>query len=167
VAATTEHVPTGAINSFGATITSSPAKQLVAVANSTKPSWSWSQTYNGIGEGSSTDKVGIPTVQKAYYGWNTSFTCQNVSPSGSTQLNITYSGYSSYTHPTTLAPGDVVEVNVNQDTHLPPASYIGGVTIEAVNTAVDIACTVGSSNVNKFQTQLAGDWSQRYNAFSK
>ena len=105
--------------------------------------------------------------QKNYFGWITSWTCQNVSTSGDTQLTITYSGKPSYTHPTILGPGDVLDVFVNSDTHLPDSTYIGGATIEATNSLVDIACTVGFSNPLKRSTVSAGDWGTRQNGFPK
>ena len=149
---------------FGATVTSSPAMELVTVASSTKTTLS--TAYTGIADGSSTDKVGIPTVMKNYYGWISSFTCQNVSPSGSTQLRITYTGYPAYTHPTTLGPGQQVEVFVPADSHITAASYQGGATVEAINTAVDIACVVGLNNPTRMAS-LAGDWSTRFSGFPK
>jgi hypothetical protein len=149
---------------FGATITTSPAMPLIVNAGSSKSAFS--QAYLGFGAGASTDKVGIPTVMKNYFGWISSFTCQNVSSSGSTQLRITYAGYPAYTHPTTLGPGQQVEVNVQTDTHITASSYQGGVTVEAVNTAVNIACTVGLNNPTRAAT-LAGDWASRYNGFKK
>jgi hypothetical protein len=140
---------------------------LIAVANLTRADRSWSQAYTGFADGTSTDKVGAPTVQKNYFGWNSSFTCQNVSPSGSTQLRVTYAGYAPYVYGTVLGPGQQVEISVTNDAHIGAASYQGGLTVEAVNTAVDIACVVGLSNLLKYQTVLIGDWAQRYNAFPK
>ena len=161
VATSTAHPGSG---TFGATITSSPAMQLVAVANTTKGTLSAS--YTGIGDGESTDKVAIPSVFKYYFGWISSFTCQNVSPAGSTQLRITYDGESPYTHSTVLGPGAQVEVKVFEESILPATGYIGGVVVESTNTSVDISCTVGHNNPSKLST-IPGDWAQRYNAFSK
>lgn len=157
----TDHPVAG---TFGATVTSSPAMELVTVASSTKTTLS--TAYTGIADGTSTDKVGIPTVMKNYYGWISSFSCQNVSPSGSTQLRITYAGYPAYTHPSTLGPGQQVEVYVPTDSHITAASYQGGVTVEAINTAVDITCVVGLNNPSRLAS-LAGDWSTRFGGFPK
>jgi hypothetical protein len=149
---------------FGATVTTSPAMPVIINAGSTKSLFS--QAYLGFGAGASTDKVGIPSVMKNYFGWISSFTCQNVGTSGSTQLNITYAGYPTYTHPTTLAPGQQVEVNVTNDTHITATSYQGGVTVTATNSAALIACTVGLNNPTRAAT-LLGDWASRYNGFKK
>ncbi|MEJ5202747.1 MAG: hypothetical protein WHV66_10995, partial [Anaerolineales bacterium] len=157
----TDHPVAG---TFGATITSSPAMELVVVASSTKTTLS--TAYAGINDGASTDKVGIPTVMKNYYGWISSFTCQNVSPSGDTQLRITYDGYPAYTHPTVLGPGQQIEIYVPGDTHITASTYQGGATVEATNTAVDIACVVGLNNPTRMAS-LAGDWATRFTGFPK
>jgi hypothetical protein len=149
---------------FGATVTTDPSMPVIINAGSSKGFFS--QAYLGFGSGASTDSVGIPTVMKNYFGWISSFTCQNVGTSGSTQLSITYSGYPTFTHPTVLDPGEQVEVNVTADTHITATSYQGGVTVEATNSAALIACTVGLNNPTRAAT-LLGDWASRYNGFKK
>lgn len=146
---------------FGATITSSPAMSLVAVVNAANGSQA--QTYNAVGSGSGT--VGIPSVMKAYYGWNTSFTCQNVG-STATTLHIAYDGYAGNAYNTaSLAGGATVEVYTPSEAFL-PASHQGGATVTANTAGASITCIVNFNNATQMSSTV-GDWSMSYNAFNK
>jgi hypothetical protein len=156
------HAATGL---FGATITSSPSMELVAVANSSKGKLS--SSYNAVGDGSGSAEVSMTEVVKAFYKWNSSWTCQNVG-SADTKIEVEYQGYSgdSYTHPKTLSSGDTVQVYVPDEPFLPD-NYQGGATITAKNSSADIACIVDFTNQNWKNASLPGDWTQGYNAYNK
>jgi len=146
---------------FGATMTATGG-DIVAVVNAANGSQA--QTYNGVLEdGSATGTVGIPSVMKSYYGWNTSFTCQNVG-STSTSLNIAYDGYAGNAYNTkTLAGGETVEVFQPGETFL-PSGHQGGATITANTSGALVSCIVNFNNADLMDT---GDWSMSYNAFNR
>jgi hypothetical protein len=152
----TEHPTKGY---FGASITASlPLMVIANAANSDQ-----AQTYNGVTSGSLA--VGVPSVMKSYYGWNTSFTCQNVGTT-TTSLNILYSGYAASAYNTAaLAPGDTIEVFQPAETFL-PAGFQGGATVTANVAASEIACIVNFNNPAQMNSTV-GDWSMSYNAFNK
>jgi hypothetical protein len=154
----TEHAGHGY---FGATITSDTNAELVVVVNAANGAQA--QTYNGVGGGSGA--VGIPSVMKAYYGWNTSFTCQNVG-TVATALTISYDGFTSDEYDTTsLAAGETVEVFQPNETFL-PNGHVGGATVTAVASGAEIACIVNFNNAGQMGSTV-GDWSMSYNAFNK
>lgn len=151
----------GANGYFGATIEESGSTGLVAVVNAANGAQA--QTYNGIGSGTGT--VGIPSVMKSYFGWNTSFTCQNVG-SVSTSLNIEYDGYSGSAYNTgTLSPGDAVE-KVTANEGFLPSGFQGGATITANTGGAEVSCIVNFNNAAQMGSTM-GDWSMSYNAFNK
>jgi hypothetical protein len=152
----------GANGYFGATIEASPSMDLVSVVNAANGSQA--QTYNAVGTGTGT--VGIPSLMKSYFGWNTSFTCQNISPSTSTSLNVKYDGYSGNAYNTpTLAPGATWEKVTSSEGFL-PTGFQGGATITANTGGADITCIVNFNNGTQMGS-TAGDWSMSYNAFNK
>jgi len=148
---------------FGATITNSASNKLVVVSNSTKGTLSLA--YLGIDPTAGSTEVGIPSVFKEYYSWNSSFTCQNVG-AVSTKINVAYQGETPYDHPLTLATGDIVEVYQPNETLL-TNGYIGGATISAIAAGGEIACIVNFTNNNYLDPSKPGDWSTSYNAFNK
>jgi len=146
---------------FGATITSAPAMSLVAVVNAANGSQA--QTYNAVGSGTGT--VGIPSVMKAYYGWSTSFTCQNVGSTATTSTSL-MTGYAGNAYDTaSLAGGATVEVYTPGEAFL-PASHQGGATVTANTAGASIACIVNFNNATQMSSTV-GDWSMSYNAFNK
>jgi hypothetical protein len=151
----------GANGYFGATITESASTGLVAVVNAANGSQA--QTYNAVGSGTGT--VGIPSVMKSYYGWNTSFTCQNIG-SVATTLNVKYDGYAGNAYNTgSLAIGGALEVFTPSESFL-PNSFQGGATISANAGTGEISCIVNFNNATQMGSTL-GDWSMSYNAFNK
>lgn len=156
----TEHAATGY---FGATIENSATLNLVAVVNAANGKQA--QTYDGVLSG--TGAVGIPSTMKSYYGWNTSFTCQNVG-SVATTLHIEYDGYAGDAYDTTsLATGETVEVFQPNETFL-PTKFQGGATVTANDASGEIACIVNFNNVTQMNDAATpGDWSMSYNAFNK
>jgi hypothetical protein len=146
---------------FGATITNDADLELMVIANGANGSQA--QTYNGVDMG--TMSVGVPSVMKSYYNWNTSFTCQNVG-SVATTLNISYDGHAGNAYDTgSLAPGKTIEVYTPGETFL-PAGYQGGATVTANTADAEIACVVNFNNAAEMGSTL-GDWSMSYNAFNK
>lgn len=154
----TEHPTSGY---FGATVTATGG-DVVAIVNSANGAQA--QTYNGVNPSNGTSAVGIPSVMKSYYGWNTSFTCQNVG-SVDTSLNISYDSYSANAYDTTsLSPGGTLEIFQPAETFL-PSSYQGGALITAnAGSSAAIACIVNFNNAGLMST---GDWSMSYNAFNR
>jgi hypothetical protein len=149
---------------FGATVTSTPAMDLVAVVNSATSGSGQAQTYNAVA-GGTTQTVGIPSVMKSYFGWNTSFTCQNVSATAST-LEIEYAGYAANAYNTpSLAANAAIEIFTPSEAFL-PAGHQGGATITANNASAKISCIVNFNNATQMGLK-PGDWSMSYNAFNK
>lgn len=152
------HGPNG---TFGATVTNSAGFDLVAVVNAANADQA--QTYNGVLGGSG--EVGIPSTMVAYYGWNTSFTCQNVGTVDTT-MNIEYDGYASDAYDTaSKAPGEQVEIFQPSEDFLPDG-HISGATVTANAAGAEIACIVNFNNPDQMAT-TNGDWSMSYNAFNK
>ncbi len=146
---------------FGATITNSANLDLMVIANAANGRQA--QTYNGVESGST--GVGIPSVMKAYYKWNTSFTCQNVGDVATT-LNIAYQGYAGDAYDTaSLAPGASIEKFTPNEAFL-PNGYQGGATVLANTAGAEVACIVNFNNPYQM-SHTVGDWSMSYNAFSK
>jgi hypothetical protein len=146
---------------FSATITSSTSLPIIAVVNAANGSQA--QTYNAIDSG--TEAVGIPSVMKSYYGWNTSFTCQNVGAT-STSLHIEYAGHAANAYNTaTLTTGQALEKVTPNESFL-SAGYQGGVTVTANTVGANIACIVNFNNATQMASTV-GDWSMSYNAINK
>ena len=146
---------------FGATVTNDTGLELVVVVNAANGSQA--QTYNGAGGGSAA--VGIPSTMKAYYGWNTSFTCQNVG-TVATDLNISYDGYAGDAYDTaSLAMGEALEIFQPSEAFLPD-NHVGGATVTANEAGAEITCIVNFNNVTQMGS-TTGDWSMSYNAFAK
>jgi hypothetical protein len=150
---------------FAAKIESSNSVNLVGVANAAT-NGSQAQTYNAVTGG--TNSVSIPSVMKKYYGWDTSFTCQNIG-SFPTALKLAYDKYGERTTEV-LQPLKNIEVytplepllaNVPSTTNLQTS-----VTVTAVNTAASITCIVNFTNPVNIP-KAPGDWSMSYNAFNK
>jgi hypothetical protein len=152
-----------ATGQFGAILTTSPSKNIVAVVTSSKSTLS--SAYNGVGEGSNTVK--LPGVNKAYYNWNSSFTCQNVG-STATTINISYEGYpgNAYSPSTVLNKGDTLPIYVPGEAFL-PSGYAGGVTVKANAVGAVISCIVDSTNASWTNPATPGDWTQGYNGFGQ
>jgi hypothetical protein len=150
-----DHPSTGA---FAATITA-VGQPVVAIANAANPN-NQAQTYGGFSSGSGT--VGLPTVMKQYYGWDTSFTCQNIG-SVSTSLNISYQNYAGQAYNTSsLAPGASIQVYNPSESFL-PNGYVGAATVTANASGGEIACIVNQTH-GANQAAGMGDWSMSYNA---
>jgi hypothetical protein len=146
---------------YGVTISSSPATELVVIANAANGQQAF--TYNAIGSGAAA--VGIPSTMKSYYGWNTSFTCQNVSATATT-LEIAYDGYAANAYNTaSLGQGDSVEVFQPGEAFL-PNGHISGATVTANTAGAQVSCIVSFNNPTNMGANN-GDWSMSYNAFDK
>lgn len=145
---------------FAATITNSAGFDLMVIANAANNRQA--QTYNGVVIG--TDTVGIPSVMKSYYGWNTSFTCQNLGI-GDVDLHIKYTGYeaNAYTF-YNLAPGGTKEFYTPLESFL-PAGARTSVTVTA-DAGSEVACIVNFTNPQSI-IDKPGDWSMSYNAFNQ
>lgn len=153
----TEHSSSGY---YGATVTATGG-DIIAVVNAANGSQA--QTYNAVADGTGSETVGIPSVMKSYYGWNTSFTCQNVGTTATT-LHVAYDGYASDVYDThSLAAGETIEVVQANETFL-PSGHQGGATITANTAGASIACIVNFNNAGSMST---GDWSMSYNAFNR
>lgn len=145
---------------FAATITSSGGVPIVAIVSAAHPTLNQAQTSSALAGG--TDKVGLPTVMKGYYDWDTSFTVQNVD-SASTVVTVCYSGgYACYDLPS-LAAGASTEVYQPAETFL-PSGYRGSVTL--TSSGEKIGAIVNEANPVQ-QAAGTGDWSMSYNGFNQ
>lgn len=137
---------------------------LVAVINAaTSAAVGQAQTYNAFIAGGT--KFGLPLTMKGYYGWNTSFTVQNIG-SANVNVQITYApdssvGFGGKTYTAgPIAPGANLEVYQPIDPDLPPG-YHGAVTVEVVGTGTIIAIV---NQVCDGQLGVtSGDWAMSYN----
>lgn len=147
---------------YGAEVTATGG-DIVAVVNAANGSQA--QTYNAVLDGSGSSTVGIPSTMKSYYGWNTSFTCQNIG-STDTTVSVAYDGYTANSYNSaSLSAGDTIEVVQAGEAFL-PAGFQGGVTVTANTAGASIACIVNLNNATQMGT-VAGDWSMSYNAFNQ
>jgi len=175
---------------FGAQINSTAA-DIAAIVN--QASWPQAptfkhakpvqaQAYNGFDTPSK--EWGLPTIFQKYYGWDTSFSFQNVG-TAPTNVQITYSenfnpyaptyAGCTFTH-TNLAAGASVEYY--QPNHAAggtpgappgcaplPAGYQGTVTLVS-STNEPLVAQVNETN-DAEKTKTGGDWSMSYNGFGK
>lgn len=148
---------------FSATVTNSAGLDLVAAVNAANGSQA--QTYLGVSGGTST--AGVPSAMKYYYGWVSSWTCQNVGGAATT-LNVSYQSYEGNAYSTaSLDPGKTIERYAPNEAFL-PNGYRGAVTIVANNAATQIACIASFTNPGNISNPATpGDWSMTYNAFNK
>jgi hypothetical protein len=147
-----------AIGKFAATITS-VGQPVVAIVNAANAAGQ-AQTYGGFAGGAGT--VGLPTVMKQYYGWDTSFTCQNVG-AVATSLNFSYQGYAPNAYDSaSLLVGDSVEIYQPGESFL-PNGFRGSVTVTANTAGAEVACIVNQTH-GANQAAGMGDWSMSYNA---
>ena len=138
---------------------SSDALPVVAIVNAANPN-NQAQTYGAFLDG--TEMVGLPTVMNQYYGWDTSFTCQNVGGIATT-LNISYQDHEADAYDTAaLGVGESIEVYQPAEAFL-AEGYRGAAVVTANAAGAEIACIV---NLTHGANQAAdmGDWSMSYNA---
>ncbi|MCL5951101.1 MAG: hypothetical protein M1132_05140 [Chloroflexi bacterium] len=148
---------------FGATITSN-SLPIVAVVNAANGSQA--QTYNAVPTSGATNASGIPAVMKAYYGWNTSVTCQNVGAVATT-FHVAYDGYAgnAYNTAQTFSQGQTKEFYTPGESFL-PNGYRGGMTVSGNAAGSLISCIVNFNNPGQMAS-TNGSWSMSTNAFSK
>ena len=140
------------------------------------------QAYNGF-DTPNTD-WGLPTIFQKYYGWDTSFSFQNVG-TGPTNVEITYSeNFNPYADPyagctfthTGLTAGESVEYY--QPNHAAggtpgappgcaplPDGYQGTISLHST-TSEPLVAQVNETNAGE-TTGTGGDWSMSYNGFGK
>jgi hypothetical protein len=146
---------------FSAVITNSAGIDLWVIANAANGDQA--QTYNALSGG--TMSVGIPSTMKYYYGWITSFTCQNVGTT-TTSLHIEYEDYAGDAFDTAdLVPGAAYEDLTFNQTFLPDG-YVGGATVTANTAESEIACVTNFNNPTQMGSTV-GDWSMSTNALNK
>ncbi len=158
------HEPHPAGTYFSAIITAD--QPLVAVINAaTSPEVGQAQTYNAFLAGGT--KFGLPLTMKGYYGWNTSFTVQNIG-SADVNVQITYApdpsvGFTGKTYTAgPIEPGANLEVYQPVDPDL-PSGYHGAVTVEVVGTGTIIAIVNQVNDAKLVDPTAPGDWAMSYN----
>jgi hypothetical protein len=144
---------------FSATITSSPANDLLVSVGSSRTG-RFSGGYVGADSGSRS--IAAPLVMKKYFNWNTFLNCQNVT-GPSTTLNVAYEGYTPYDTTTSLGVGDSIQISAKNETFL-PESWNGSAVVTANHTDARIICMIGSSAGGM---PIVGDWTLQYNATPK
>lgn len=158
--------PLKADGRYAATITSDDGTPLLAVAGSTNDGG----TLNGvnvalsnavIGVASGTNTVAIPNIAKAYFGFKSAITCQNVG-AVATAVNFSFSGYEGDNFDSaSLDPGAAIQVITTNLAFLPDA-YNGGATLTAVTSGGQIYCFAGNTND---LPGYSGDWTSTFNGF--
>lgn len=175
---------------FGAELTST-AGDIAAIVNQASwpaaptflhPAPVQAQAYNGFDAPST--EWGLPTIFQKYYGWDTSFSFQNVG-NNLTDVQITYSeNFNPYAPPyagctfthDNLAAGASVEYY--QPNHAAggspgappgcdplPDGYQGTVSLDSLDDEPIVAQVNETNDVEKIGT--GGDWSMSYNGFGK
>lgn len=136
---------------YGATVTSD--QDVVVLVNESTPSTNRAASYSGFAAGSS--EVRAPIVEKRYFGYNSSVTCQNIG-TAATDLVVTYVG-TGVGAPTTYPS---VAANATQLIYQPtdaalaavPPNWIGSATIVATQP---IVCVVNQDmNEPPLSTQV-------------
>lgn len=158
--------PAKADGRYAATITSDDGTQLLAVVGSTNDGG----TLNGhpvslsnavVGVASGTNTVAIPNIAKAYFGFKSAITCQNVG-SVATAVNFSFSGFEGDAFDSAvLDPGASLQV-VTTNVDFLPEPYNGGATLTAVDAAGQIYCFAGNTND---LPGYSGDWTSTFNGF--
>ncbi|MCB9135979.1 MAG: hypothetical protein H6636_11170 [Anaerolineales bacterium] len=147
---------------YGATITSNngtPLLAIVSTTNITDYPVVRSNTVRGIAFGNNT--FAVSNVAKAFYGWKTAITCQNLGEIA-TAIHFSYSGYEGDAYNTSvLQPGESIQKVSTYEAFLPDG-YDGGATLTAVKAGASIACFAGNSNDIP---PIPGDWTVAYNGF--
>lgn len=114
---------------YGATVTSNNGQDLVVLVNESN-GYNRAASYTGFASGSM--EVSIPIVEKRYYGYNSSVTCQNVGGSATT-MTIEYAGIVATTTSPSIAVGGTHLFYQPTDPALAtvPPNYISSATITA------------------------------------
>lgn len=86
---------------YGATITSTNAQPIVVLVNESN-GYNRAASYTGFPSGST--EVRAPIVEKRYYGYNSSVTCQNVGGAATT-MTISYAGVAGTTTSPSISAG--------------------------------------------------------------
>jgi hypothetical protein len=170
---------------FGATISADNATdKIVAIVNqaswpdaATYPHSDQAQTYNAFPAGS--NNWGLPSIFQKYYGWDTSFSMQNVDDTANAVVTIKYSAnqnplgtaWAGCTFSKTLGPGENVEYYQPSHKTSPPTgctaipdNYQGSVSLTSVGAPI-VAQVNETNDGNK--TAVGGDWSMSYNGFGE
>jgi hypothetical protein len=122
---------------YGATVTSTNGQDLVVLVNESN-SYNRAASYTGFASGSL--EVRVPIVEKRYYGYNSSVTCQNVG-GGPTNMTIEYAGIVQTTTYNNIAVGATQLFYQPTDPALASVApnYISSATITA---GENIVCVV-------------------------
>lgn len=129
---------------YGASITSNNAQPLVVLVNESN-GYNRAASYSGFAAGST--EVRVPIVEKRYYGYNSSVTCQNVGTAATT-MTITYAtGASGPTTSPSIPVGGTHLFYQPTDPALAsaPPNYISSATITSTQ---DIVC-VTNQDINE------------------
>lgn len=147
---------------YGATVTSD--QDVVVLVNESTPTTNRAASYSGFAGGSS--EVRAPIVEKRYYGYNSSITCQNIG-SAATDMMVTYAG-TGVGSPDTYAG---VAAGASQLIYQPtaaglaavPPNWIGSATITA---SQDIVCVVNQDMNEAPQASQVMDQLYSYNGIA-
>lgn len=142
---------------YGATVTSD--QPVVLIVNESNK-YNRADSYSGFAEGST--EVRVPIVEKRYYKYNSSVTCQNIG-SAPTTMTIEYAGITNTTTSTSVDPGGTYLFLQQNDPVLSsvPLNWISSATITA---SQNIVCVVNQDmNESPENTQVM-DQLYSYNA---
>lgn len=123
---------------YGATVTSNNAQPLVTLVNESN-GYNRAASYSGFAAGST--EVRAPIVEKRYYGYNSSVTCQNVGGAATTMTIAYATGATGTTTSPSIAVGGTHLFYQPTDPALnsAPPNYISSATITA---SQNIVCVV-------------------------
>lgn len=126
-------VPAG----FNGSVVISSDQPVAAIANVKGNSGAYGSSYSSFDQGSSS--VGLPLINKDFFGINTWFNVQNTG-SAATTVTVSYSG-TSCTENATIQPSAAATFDQSTNTCLPSA-YNGAATITTGNPSDTIVATV-------------------------
>jgi hypothetical protein len=146
---------------IGAVVTSD--QPVVGVSNAANPAGQ-AQTYGAFATNDGALMVGLPVIMHNYYGWDTSFTCQNLDDTATANVSYSYSGIGCPVGTCSFAldPGEAHEVY--QPTDLGANEGLFAVTVTA--TGGEVAC-IANETLGANQGGSMGDWSMSYNGFGQ
>ena len=130
-------LPTSVPAGFNGSVVISSDQPVAAIANVKGNSGAYGSSYSSFNQGSSS--IGLPLINKDFYGINTWFNVQNTG-SAATTVTVSYSG-TSCTENATIQPSAAATFDQSTNTCLPSA-YNGAATITTGNPGDTIVATV-------------------------
>lgn len=143
---------------YSAKVESTNAVPVVALVNQSN---NYNRAASYIGFASGAGAINTPIVLRQYYGYESSITCQNLSPSANASININYSGVAGTTTLGPVAPNGTASIVQLYDTTLNGVgnNWIGSAVITANQ---DVVCVVNQDIITGPGATTSQDVLQSY-----